>query len=298
MQKTKIATLLLGYLVGLVILARPVHAAPTVSIAKLPEYVTVDHFKLSCTALGGINAQFAYKKEGGSYSNFGPAIDLISTPCLVDVTSTQIDSQAKYYFRVDVDGVIAETSTIYDVSGPGEPGGFSKERLGPTTYRIKWHTPNNDDFGTVVIYRGEKSDIEANSGAEVARVGGNKDTDYEWVDNGVESGKDYYYVIRALDRAGNSSGLVGDSELTAVLGISTSAAQVPSTGTKVTTLPKEQVLSKETESPTPTPTSEELNQGLVGTAAQAIGKNRTVGIIIGVVLLGVAAFLLLKKRAK
>lgn len=232
--------------------------SPKVAITQLPEYTKTNSLKLQYSAISSnpadITAQFYYRKDGNSYVPFGGVFT--GSNGVIQTTDMQINDQAKYYFKVVLNsGQESETWTTYDVSAPGEPGGFSKERLGPTTYRIKWHTPNSDDFSQVIIYRGEKIDIEANSGAEVARVGGTKDTDYEWVDNGVDPTKDYYYVVRAVDKAGNTSSLIGDAELAAVLGISTTGTISQSSGSvpegSVVTLPKEepegQVLEESTE---------------------------------------------------
>lgn len=272
--------------VGLLVFGGSVFAiTPKVSITQLPEYTNTNSLKLQYSAIAddpsSINAQFYYRKDGNAYAPFGGVY--VGSNGIIQTTDAQINDQAKYFFKVVTGSVEAETWTIYDVSGPGEPGGFSKEKVGPTTYKIKWHTPNSDDFATVIIYRGEKSDIDANSGAEVARVGGTKDTDYEWVDNGVESGKDYFYVIRAVDKAGNTSGLVGDSELAAVLGISTttvSATSTPTTGSSaVVAVPKDEpqgeVLEESTEIPTEQVVNmdKELENGIAKTVVKRISQS-------------------------
>ncbi|HJX59052.1 hypothetical protein A2V61_04220 [Candidatus Woesebacteria bacterium RBG_19FT_COMBO_47_8] len=296
MQKTKIATLLLGFLAGFVLLASPVSAA-SVSITNLPEYVTVDHFKLSCTALvpGGSSAQFAFKKEGGSFSNFGPSIDLDTTACLVDVTSTQIDSQAKYYFRVDVNGTTAETSTTYDVSGPSAPRDYGKEKIGNTTYKIRWTNPGESDFAQVFIYRGETNDFSADNDKKIAQVGGAHDAEMSYIDNGVAPDKTYYYILRALDKAGNSSSLIGDTQTTTVLGTTTTAAG-GQTGT-VRVLPKEEtegeVLPEATEAPTKAPEASSAVTEAVG----RISSSKTLtGLAIAAFILGLASYYILRSK--
>lgn len=241
MLKNKITTSLLSSLVALVVLAAPVSAF-TPTIMTLPSYINNNSFKLSCTA-SGTSAQFYFRKEGGSYSAFGSALDLTTTSCLVQVSSSEVNDQTKYYFKVIVDGVeSSETSTTYDTNGPGNVSGYYKDGLGDG-FRLHYHTPSDSDFDKVIIYRGDTSGFSADSSHEIATINSSTNSDMTYEDHfGVVAGKTYYYVIRALDHAGNSSGLVGDSETTTttstvttgnVLGASTK------TSSKVTQLPKE-----------------------------------------------------------
>jgi hypothetical protein len=77
----------------------------------------------------------------------------------------------------------------------------------------------------------------------------------------VIDGKDYFYALRAVDKAGNASGVVGDG------GITTTVQGTPTPGGSTTgnvnLLPKEntggssgQILGGETESAQPTPESQ------------------------------------------
>ena len=299
MQKIKIATsLLLGSLFSL-LWAVPVYAA-SVSIVSLPEYVTVDHFKLSCTALGGSNAQFSFKKDGGSYSNLGSSIDLTSSQCLVDVTSAQIDSQAKYFFKVNVNGEERETSTTYDVSGPSAVRDYGKEKIGNTTYRIRWTNPGESDFAQVIIYRGEAPDFSANDSTKIAQVGGAPDAQKEYIDNGVSPDKTYYYIIRALDKAGNSSSLVGDTTTTTVLGTSTTATGGQGGEGTVRVLPTEEepegeVLKESTEQ-APAEEAGPVKEA-VDEAVTRISTNRTLTwAAIAAFALGLLSFFFFRRR--
>src|SRR3990172_4691483 len=94
MQKTKVGSLLIGLIIT-AIFAGPV-AAFAPEIMTLPSYVTTNNFNLSCTA-SGTTAQFIFKKEGGAWTNLGSAIALGSSQCQVQVTSTQVDEQTRYY---------------------------------------------------------------------------------------------------------------------------------------------------------------------------------------------------------
>ena len=300
MQRIKLAlSFLLSSLFGL-LWALPVYAA-TVSIASLPEYVRVDHFKLSCTALGGTTAQFSFKKDGGSYSNFGALIDLTTNQCLVDVTSAQIDSQTKYFFKVNVDGDEKETSTTYDVSGPSAVRDYGKEKIGTTTYRIRWTNPGESDFAQVIIYRGEAPDISADDSTKIAQVGGAPDAQMEYLDNGIVPDKTYYYIIRALDKAGNSSSLVGDAQTTTVLGTSTTTtttSQGAAEGT-VRVLPEEESEGQVLEESTEQTPSEEVGpvKAAVDEAVSRISTNRALTwVAIAAVVLGLLYYYFFRRR--
>src|SRR3989344_8265441 len=163
MHKIKLT---LGLLILGLFIVRPAMAiVPVISIQTLPSYVSSNSFKLSCTSNGG-NAQFYVRKEGGSYFAFGPSINLLITPCLVQVTSSEISEETKFYFKVNVDGTdSAETSTIFDNSGPGGVSGFYKDELGDGV-RLHYHTPSDTDFDKVIIYRGDTVGFSADSSHE------------------------------------------------------------------------------------------------------------------------------------
>jgi len=294
MQKIKILLLSLGIFLFVV---SPVAAfAPT--IQTLPSYINNNSFKLSCTA-NGTAAQFMYKKEGGSYVNLGSSIDLGTSQCLVQVTSSEVNDQTKYYFKVNVDGTDSnEVSTTYDTNGPGAVWGYYKDGLGDG-FRLHYHTPSDSDFSKVIIYRGDISGFSADSSHEISTInaGGNSDMTYE--DHfGPTPGKTYYYLIRALDYAGNSSGLVGDSDPTVatttggILGASTGG-----TSGKVTQLPQGgSVLGDETEpsDSSEAATDENLEEGTDGTAGLTTNKRVLIGG--GIVLLLIASYLAFRKK--
>lgn len=288
MQKIKTLTGITLSVLALAVFSGTAYAA-SLAISQLPEYVTVDHFKLSCTALGGsTTAQFSYKKDGGSYSDFGPAINLTTTPCLVDVTSSQIDSQTKYYFKVTVGSASAETSTTYDVSGPDPVRDYSKDKIGLTSYRIHWTNPGNSDFRQVFIYRGEAPDFSANDDKKVTGIAGTPDTNMSWDDSGLDPNKTYYYIIRALDKAGNSSGLVGDTYTVQGEAVVTTVTPTQGAEGRVTALPKEegQVLGEEegelTATPIPTPSN------IQEAVTEAVSRFKNSKLLIGI---GVLAFI-------
>jgi hypothetical protein len=296
MSKIKIVTWLLSYFVGFVLLVRPVTAAPIVQIQTLPGYINYTDFKLSCTS-NGTSAQFYSKKDGESYSAFGPSIDLSVTPCQVNVTGSQFGSQGKYWFQVVVDDTASETSTTLDTSGPGNVSEFGKDRTGGgTVYHIHWKNPSESDYQRVFIYRGTEAGFEAD-GNKVAEAGGGPGDTMSYDDGSLDPTKEYYYYIRALDHANNTSGLIGDSSTTTVY-----TTPTPGSGTsgRVVSFPQGQgsgsVLGTEA-SPTPDAVSTELPQGGVVYQINQYA-NQTSGIVKWImthkkISLGVAALLAL-----
>lgn len=304
MQKIKIAlSLFIASVFGL-LWAVPAYAVtPQVAIAQLPEYVRVDYFQLSCSALEGSTAQFSFKKDGGSYSNFGSLIDLTTSQCLVNVSSAQIDSQAKYFFKVTLNsGQESETSTTYDVSGPSAVRDYGKEKIGNTTYRIRWTNPGESDFAQVIIYRGEAPDISADDSTKIAQVGGAHDAQMEYIDNGVSPDKTYYYIIRALDKAGNSSDLVGDVQTTTVLTTTTTTtSQGGGTGGTVQVLPEEEPEGEVLKESTEEAPAEEVGpvKEAVDAAVERISTNRTLTrVAVAALVLGLLSYFIFRKRGR
>lgn len=295
MQKNKVVTWLLSYLVGLMFVASPVYGA-TVNIVDLPSYVTTDSFKLSCSVLPASGtAQFAYRKEGGSFSDFGPAINLSTTACQVQVSGSQVNEQTKYYFRVTVNGTDSdETTTYYDISGPSPVSGYYKEQVGSGFYKLHWKNPGDSDFSKVIIYRGETADFPADNSHEIAQVAGGANSDMTYDEHQPDPNKTYYYAIRAIDKAGNSSSLVGDSGTTVTTTTTTATTpSVGSTSTNVGQLPQEDdgsVLGSEA-SPTGSP---ETTDTTTPASKKSINKT-TLGVVLAI---GILAFFLFRSFKK
>ena len=255
MQKIKkvISSIMGACALGLLFAGSVMAFAP--EIMTLPSYVTTNNFKLSCTASGS-SAQFIYRKEGGSWTNLGSAVDLTTSQCQVQATSTQINEQTRYYFKVNVDGTdSAETTTFYDISGPSGASNYYKEQVGTGFYKLHWKNPSDSDFSKVIIYRGETADFPADASHQIAQVSGGAGSDMTYDEHQPDANKTYYYAIRALDAAGNSSSLVGDAGVTYTTTTTTQGA-AGGTGGQVTTLPSDGQGSVLGEEVTPTPEPE------------------------------------------
>lgn len=304
MVRNKIILTIFGLLVLPFILVQKVSAVTAqISITKLPTYINYQGFKLSYSAIdndpSNIKVQFYSNKEGGSYTPFGGVISGASGQVAVDAGQIG-ESDKKYCFKAEIigEGVTDETCTTFDQTAPGEPGSYSKEKVNPNYYIIRWHTPNNDDFSRVFVYRGTEPSFNADGAHKIAEVGGTKDTDAKWEDNGLDGTKDYYYALRAVDFAGNSSALVGDRGT--VAGASTTSTVAPTsgkTGTKIVTLPKEspkgEVLSGKTQG--------QVQENGVAQTVNSLTQNKMIlalAIFLPILLVaGLAVyFLVLRKR--
>jgi len=297
MRKINFGSSVLSLLVFLFI-ARPVSAvSPKIVITQLPEYIRENDFMLSYSALTEIpsktEVQFYYQVDSGGYNAFGSVLSGASGQ--IQVNSAQVgESDKKYCFKAElISGLFSnETCTIYDQTPPGQPQNYSKERVSPSLYRIHWKNPGDDDFSRVFIYRGDTEGFSADGSHKIGELGGAKDEEKNWDDNGLDPNKEYYYALRSVDKAGNVSGLVGDA---GVVYEETVITTSPSLAGTVVSLPKEEepegrVLPAETEAPQ---TLGEKTANIVQNIAQ-FAKDRTkitVGIVIGAILV---IFLLVK----
>lgn len=276
--------------------------SPVVYIQNLPEYTNTDTFKISYSALasGGVTAVFSVRKDSdGTWRDFGGTINGASGQ--VQVTGSQIyDNDGLYRFRVVINGgeASAEANTRIDRSGPSGVSNYKKERVAPDFYKISWTTPHDPDFSRVFIYRSDKPEFDANGSTKVYELGGPPDTNESWDNVGLDPNKDYYYALRAVDKAGNASSLVADNVVTTYITPS------PGIGGSVNRLPKESE-----------PTGEVLGQGDNLQENQAMeapsqnvvqkvvqfAKDRTkitVGILAGIGIIIYAVYRYLRTRKK
>lgn len=284
------------FLISSGMLVRTILASSILSIQTLPTYINTNSFKLSCTSSGGA-FQFEVSIHGGAFTAFGPVIDTSVDPCIVQIDSSIVNSQTDYTFRI---GGLT-TSTIYDTNGPSAPSGYYKEGLS-NGFKIHWTNPSDSDFSKVKIYRGETADFTADSSHEIATQpgGGGSQMTYEDI-FAVDFSKTYFYDLRAIDYAGNSSSLVGDGSTTSTTTVTTAT---PKAGNgKVTQLPKEgtggSILGSETGA-TPSPATEadstasatNTNPGIIKWILTH--KKISLGIVFGLII--VSYFIFRKTR--
>ncbi len=228
----KIFVLITPLLFGLSFAKSAQAANLSVQITTLPEYKNTPVFKLSYTALqrngDPIQAQFSYRKEAGSYQVFGSLLN--GETGSIEITTAIINEQGKYYFKVVAtsggESAESETSTTVDWSNPQAPTNYRKDRAGTNAFKIFWKNPDSSDFYKVFIYRSDKRDFTADSGTKIGERGGAPNEDMNYLDDSLPWSGETYYALRALDKAGNASDLVGDGGSTTYVEVS------PSPGTK------------------------------------------------------------------
>ncbi|MFA5024974.1 MAG: choice-of-anchor K domain-containing protein [Candidatus Shapirobacteria bacterium] len=132
--------------------------------------------------------------------------------------SSVLSTEGSYEFKVMANGVDSNTVSMeYKVSGPGTPNDYRKDHPNNCDYKIHFKTA--DDGGKTVkveVYRADITNfiLDAGSVVSTVSVGSNEERD---VTNSVpDCNKNYYYVIRAFDNAGNGSSPVGDSVVTSI----------------------------------------------------------------------------------
>lgn len=292
MQKIKLITGL--FVIGLLFSVSSVSAAVSLSITDLPDYITTNYFKLSYSCLGCTSIQFYVSKNGGAWNSFGGAMTDASGQ--VQVTSSQVDEQTSYAFKiVDASGTEAKTETFYDISGPSPVSGYYKDALSGGS-KLHWRNPSDSDFSKVLIYRSETQSFSADGSHNIAEVSGGASSDMTYDDHTPDPAKTYYYALRALDKAGNSSSLVGDAGIT-VLGTSTQATVAPETSPSVINLPDEKVQGEVLPESTEVPEEVVEEQGAVEKVLE-LAKNKTkltVLIIAGIGLLGYLLYRRIRK---
>lgn len=275
----------------------------------MPVYINYDPFKISYTAIQAdgnpVEVSGYLKKEGASWQKIGTSTKLADT-FNIDGGILSGDGLYKIYFQA-VSGAETvnsdEESFTIDRAAPGPVSNYRKERTGAFIYKLCWKNPDEEDFNRVIVYRSDKKEFQADSSTQVAEVGGSKNEE-KCYENGIPESKDYYYVTRVIDHAGNISGVIGDSDVTVttVLGANVTATPTPTTmglplakvSPETTSVSEEgQILGGETSK------AAEQKPGFVQTLNNKIVKFgfwKILGIII--IILGIIILLvsLLKKR--
>jgi len=182
------------------------------------------NFKLTFVALDTIESSRQitvtcyYKKESdGGYTQFDVPKTLISggNTDSCEVTSSMLNADGKYNFMVrgTVDSETHESTATVELntSGPSTPVSYSKERLNSCDYKIKFKTANDGKTVKVQLFRSDTLNISVGSGSVLTQQNIGPDQEGSITNSVPVCGKDYYYVIRAVDSSDNASGTIGDS---------------------------------------------------------------------------------------
>lgn len=153
-----------------------------------------------------------------------------------NITDSILNTNGSYSFYVtaEASSITQTSSTVvvdYNTSGPSTPNSYSKERLNSCDYKIKFRTADDGKTAKVQLFRSDTLNIPVGSSAVITELNIAPNTAGEITNSTPNCGKDYYYVIRAVDSADNASGVVGDSFTTTTIVGSTTSGANGTTGT-------------------------------------------------------------------
>lgn len=197
------------------------------SLSKLPEYKNSSYFRLYYTYFeteGKTATVNLYVQKEGKGWNQTVEKNKTSVSGYFEVGGNDLaEGEGKYNFyaiaKTDEQTITSLTvSTTLDQSAPSAPTEYSKERINSTTYKLSWKNPFDEDFSKVYIYRSKETSFTADVSTRIGEAGGARDEKMTFNDGSVESNVDYYYALRAIDRAGNASGVVTDAPGTVTAG--------------------------------------------------------------------------------
>lgn len=206
-----------------------------------------NNFKLTFVALDTKDTRnitvkcFKKGPSDGGFSQFD--IDKVLIPGgntdYCDVTNTILSSDGNYSFYVTAtaDSTTLTSSTVtvdYNTSGPGTPNSYSKERLNSCDYKIKFRTADDGKTVRVQLFRSDNLNISVGNSAVISGINIAPNTAGEIVNSVPDCGKDFYYVIRAVDSSDNVSGTIGDSFTTTTTIGSTTTNQTGGTANPTT----------------------------------------------------------------
>lgn len=191
------------------------------SLSKLPEYKNTTDFKLYYTYLEtdelSASVDLFIQKDGKDYRIIGDKGKTSVSGYFQLQGNDFYDNAGKYNFyataKTSEDSINSETvSTIIDTTPPGTVSDYSKERItNASTYRLKWKNPSDSDFYKVNIYRSKDKSFTADKDTLVAEINGNANEQKTWENGTGEDNVDFYFALRAIDKAGNASDIVTDA---------------------------------------------------------------------------------------
>jgi uncharacterized repeat protein (TIGR01451 family) len=182
-----------------------------------------DNFNIAFTTLDILNRPLTVKcfKINPDFSEVQIGVDIAVKPggnsgnCLLENNRLSESGKTYYFYAIASSGGESYRSDSvvvdYNTSGPGTPAYYQKDKEGTCRYKISFEASNDGKTNRIDIYRSDLTKFIADSGSKIGEVGISPGQKGSFTDVNVpDCQKTYYYVIRAFDSAGNSSGLTGD----------------------------------------------------------------------------------------
>lgn len=132
------------------------------------------------------------------------------------ICNYQMSAQGEYRFRVQAvsssQTQLSNTTIVnYQTRNPDRIENYQKTQLSQCQYQISFSTPSDTRVSKIEIFRSTTTSINTSSSNRVYFQDVNPSQDITRVDTIANCDQDeYFYAVRTLDQAGNSSALVGD----------------------------------------------------------------------------------------
>ncbi len=326
----KIFSFLTIALIAGFLLAAPVRAIFKLALSPVPEYQKSADFRLYYTYIDTDDNEAAVnlyvQKEGDSWRQTKDR-DKTEMSGYFQIEDADIyagEGKYNFYAQAKVGSLPAQNSAtvsiIVDRTNPDMVSDYKKERVGESAYRLSWTNPQNDDFYRVFLYRSKDESFTADEGTKIGEAGGTPGEKQSFENSGLEKDTTYYYALRAIDRAGNSSDLVTDAPGKVIAGevtiITTAVTATPApAGAEGTILGEEEEEGEEAEKAAGG-AGEAIEEGKEGTISaegeatapegEVMGeaqsrtlKDKLVIIVpIAIVIIAIVAFFFFRKKKK
>jgi hypothetical protein len=264
-----------------------------------------DNLKLTFVALeigGTSNIAVGCYKKSPTDSDYVKFEDLTLIPggntAYCNVTGSIINTNGTYNFLVKANGVDSNIVSVdFNTSGPSTPNSYSKERLNDCDYKIKFRTANDGRTVKVQLFRSDTYSISVSGSSVLTQQNIGPDLAGEFTNSVPVCGKEYYYVLRAVDNYGNASGTTGDSftKTTTSTTTTTSTAQqalAVGTGSQVAGGVSDTELT--VNPTTEVPSADANTPEVLGTETSKINYAKWISLV----LIGLAIFFFLNSRKR
>jgi uncharacterized repeat protein (TIGR01451 family) len=330
---------LVGVVAAGVMLASPISAATYIDVRMFEpdQFVTTNTVDLGYSVLDVKDRTISIQclVQGPSDVSFNIfATDTIAPGKSGDNRFCNLTTGVDGLYKVEVKamaGAEVVTSNVQqftvDKTAPSKPLNYTKN-LTSCVATLNYTTANDGQTSQVEIYRSTQTTFTANSSTLLATVVVGPNQSKTYIDNQPNCNLTYYYAIRSVDNAGNTSGFTADKQVITVV-VAQPASNTGNTnnttgntntgnvaGTNTTTgngtnqNPAEggtNVLGENATGNTPTPSGTEGNPT---SAPQVAGETETgtsqnsntlvyvLTALVGLTALGLVAYALLRRNAK
>lgn len=139
-----------------------------------------------------------------------------------NLDATVLSAQGVYEFKVvaSVTGDSAESTVVsmeLDTTGPDTVKNYEKTK-GVCTYTLSFTVANDAQSSKVQIFRSTERTFVADSSSIVTTINVTPNEEVEYTDTVPNCDLTYYYAVRAVDSADNSSDFVADTVVTVIPG--------------------------------------------------------------------------------